>query len=111
VRNDPLPQQGQVFCLVTFIFPYSTQHGYTVFFKPFIGRNNLKATLFGGGDDKSVARVLVDGWELGGGDADIQFKREDSESMVLDSAFKPLLRRAGQVKLSFGYLGERFQIR
>jgi hypothetical protein len=38
--------------------------------EPFIRRDDGKASHFSGGDDKSVARVVVNRWKLGGGDAE-----------------------------------------
>ena len=89
--------------------PRSNQYCQTVCFKPFICRDNGKVIHFGGGDDKSVARVVVNRRKLDGGDADVQVQRENSKPMMLDNVVKPLLRRTGQLELCFGRLGGDFK--
>jgi hypothetical protein len=72
-------------------------------------RNDGKPARFRNGDDESIARVVVEGRKLGGRDADVQFKREDNQAMMLDNSDKPLLRRMGQFQFSPGHFDGDFE--
>ena len=75
----------------------------------FICRHDSEAVHFSRGDDESVARVIMDRWKMGGGDAHIQFEREHSKPMMLDNFLKPLLWGTGQLQFSFGHLDGDFK--
>src|SRR5438552_25606 len=90
-RDDPRLPNDAVLAQGGDRLSHSTEDLYTVFFEPFICRNNGKVIQPGGRNDEAVARVIVDRWELGRDDADIPFERKNGQAMMRHNFLEPFL--------------------
>jgi hypothetical protein len=69
-----------------------------------IRRHHGQIVQLGGGDDETVARIVVNRRQAGGGDANIQCERQNRQAVMFDNFFKPFQRRVRQREFSFGRL-------
>jgi hypothetical protein len=87
----------------------SANHRNAVLLELFIGRHHRQVMQRGRSDNKTVARIVVNGRQSGSGNAHVQCERQNRQTMMLDGFFKPFLGRARQFQFFFGGLDRDFK--